>query len=716
MRVSQSTFPYKKIAITGFLFASFFLLLSRLYHHLIPLFKHLVSWLNTLELAGYYPFSLPWLIGLFIVYTVMGISPQQNRLSRLIIVSVFCFFLIRYLWWRVAFSLNLDTTINSIFSCLLILIEIALIISPLWQFILTLNIKTRIPQAEKMSVAVKEGVYNPTVDIFIPSYNEPVEVIKRTIVACQAIEYEPKRVYLLDDGNRDFVRRLCEELNCGYITRKNRLHAKAGNLNNALQQTSGELIAVFDADFVPTTDFLRETVGFFQDSRLALLQTYQSFYSPDPICRNLGIDKILPTEVDIFSRYYQRIRDSINTAICYGSSFVVRRKHLEEIGGFVCGTLSEDYHTGIRLAAEGYKVIYLEKSLSAGLSAENCFGHVRQRRRWARGTIQTLFIPENPLKVKGLKWWQRCAHLEGIFQWFLSPIRLVLLLLPLAYTLFQVVPLRATLEELINFLFPLYFVQISIFSWLNFRSRSVLMSEVYNLVTATPISIEIIQTLMEPFRAIFRVTPKGIKQDGYYFNWGLASPLIFFFILNLINLFSVSKRRGLFMGIIDFNLIIFWNIYNLVVLAWAIAALVEKPKPDVYQWLSVNFPVVFQDEERSYRGIVTKMCEIGAEITFDTELKPRAGGRLLFANKGLSLEVKEIIPLKKPQEFKLLFSDLSLTQYRQLIKMLFCQPNQWQPENTPNELTMLWLLTKSFFAVFWDLIRFNFIQPRRHQR
>lgn len=712
MRVSHSAPPYKKLAIIGFIVASFFLLSLRLYRHLIPLFENFVTRLNTSGFAEYYPFFLPWLIGLLIVNTFMYIFPKQNRLSRLIIISVFCFFLLRYIWWRIFFYVNRETAVNFLFSCLLILIEIALIVSPLWQFILTLNLKTRIPQAEKVSVAVKEGVYNPSVDIFIPSYNEPVEVIKRTIVACQAIEYEPKKVYLLDDGNRDYVRRLCEELNCGYITRENRLHAKAGNLNNALQKTSGDLIVVFDADFVPTTDFLRETVGFFQDSQLALLQTYQSFYSPDPICRNLGIDNLLPTEVDIFSRYYQRIRDSINTAICYGSSFVVRRKHLERIGGFVCGTLSEDYHTGIRLVAEGYKVIYLEKSLSAGLSAENCFGHIRQRKRWARGTIQTLFIPENPLRVKGLRWWQRLAHLEGIFQWFLSPIRLILLLLPLTYTLFQIVPIRATLEELIYFLFPLYFVQISIFSWLNFRSRSVLMSEVYNLVTAIPVSLEIIQTLINPFQSIFKVTPKGIKQDGYYFNWRLASPLIFFFILNLINLHTVSRRRELFTGVIDFNLIVFWNIYNLAILAWAIAALVEKPKPDVYQWLDVNFPVVFQSEGVSYRGVVTKMCEIGAEIVFNTTLKPTAGGRLLFTNNGLSLEVKKITPLEKHETFKLIFSDLSLTQYRQLIKMLFCQPNQWQPKNTPGELTMLWLLTKSLFTVFWDVIRFKLTQKK----
>lgn len=653
---------------------------------------------------------LPLIISIFIVKITIILSPKQQKWSRIIIIFTSLFLMIRYFWWRWNFTLNLSDYANSIFSISLFFMEIALILSPYWQMILTLNINSRKSQADRMEEAVKQGIYQPTVDILIPSYNEPLEVVKRTIVGCQAIEYNHKKIYFLDDGNRQEIKELCEQLNCNYITRENRLHAKAGNLNNALTQTQGELIAVFDADFVPTTNFLTRSIGFFQDLKIALLQTYQSFYSQDPIARNLGLEDKIPPDVDIFSRYYQRVRDSINTALCYGSSFVISRKSLEKIGGFITTSLSEDYHTGIRLAAENYQVIYLEESLSAGLSAENIFGYIRQRQRWARGTIQTLFIAENPLFIKNFKWWQKIAHLEGILQWFLSPLRVILLLLPLAYNLFDLIPLQTNVEEIIYFFFPFYFVQMLIFSWLNFRSRSILMSEVYNVVTAVPITIEILQTLINPFQSIFKVTPKGIKNNHYYFNGKLASPLIFFLIINLFNLFNLLQKwsndnaSGI-VSTIDLKIVLFWNIYNLFLIIVSIIALIEIPKFDSYQWLKVNKPVILKNHGQMYQGMVIKMSEIGAEIKLNSSVKISNTGELEFILEKLSLPIQRFFYLREKDTLKVIFTPLSLSQYRQVIEILFCQPNTWIHQQTPTELKSLWLLIKALFSISFNLIK-----------
>lgn len=653
---------------------------------------------------------LPLIIGISIVQITMILSPNQQKWSRIIIVFTSLFFMIRYFWWRSTSTLNLSDSVNSIFSISLFLIEIAFIFSPFWQTILTLNIKSRKPQADRMEEAVKQGIYQPTVDILIPSYNEPLEVVKRTIVGCQAMVYNHKKIYLLDDGDRQEIKELCAELDCNYITRENRLHAKAGNLNHALNQTKGELIVVFDADFIPTTNFLTRSIGFFQDLKIGLLQTYQSFYSNDPIAKNLGLEDKIPPDVDIFSRYYQLVRDSINTALCYGSSFVVRREYLARIGGFITESLSEDYHTGIRLSAENYQVIYLEESLSAGLSAENTFGYIRQRQRWARGTIQTLFTKENPLFIKNFKWWQKLAHLEGILQWFLSPLRLVLLLLPLAYTFLSIVPLKASFEEIIYFFLPFYFVQMFIFSWLNFRSRSALISEVYNIVTAIPVTIEILQTLINPFQSIFKVTPKGIKNDDYYFNWKLASPLIFLLGINLFNLFNLlqglmNNDTANISNIFGLNIVLFWNLYNLLIILLSIIVLVEIPKPDSYQWLKVNKSIVLKSGNQIYQGIVTKMSEIGAEINFNSPVKISNSGELEFLMEELSLPFQSACFIRKKNTIKVIFTPLSLFQYRQVIKILFCQPNTWIHQQTPKELKSLWLLIKALFSISFNLIK-----------
>lgn len=668
-------------------------------------------WLKVSEFNSY----LPLIIGILIVQITMGLSPQQKKWSRIIIVSTFLFFMIRYFWWRSHYTLNLSDSINGIFSISLFLMELILIISPFWQSILMLKIKNRKPQADKMSEAVKEGIYQPTVDILIPSYNEPLEVVKRTIVGCQEIEYNRKKIYLLDDGDREEIKQLCQELNCYYLTRENHLYAKAGNLNHALTKTNGELIVVFDADFIPTTNFLIRTAGFFQDIKIGLLQTYQSFYSHDPIARNLGLEDKIPTEVEIFSRYYQPIRDSINTALCYGSSFVVRRESLIKIGGFVTNTLSEDYHTGIRLASENYQVIYLEESLSAGLSAENIFGHIRQRKRWARGTIQTLFIKENPLIIKGLKWWQRIAHLEGIFQWFNSPIRVIFLLLPLAYNSLNIIPIKANLDETIYFFFPFYFVQLLTFSWINYRTRSALLADIYNVVTAVALTEEIIQTIISPFSSIFKVTPKGTKNDNYYFNWYLASPLIFIFIINIITFFNLlnelnNNNIAYVTNSLSLNLILFWNIYNLIILALSLLVMLDIPKFDSYQWLTMRKKVRIITPNQNYESFTDKLCEIGAEINLNSSGEIPTQGKIEFISDGLLLEFKTIKNYDRNNTIKIIFTRVSLSEYRQLIKMIFCPPNRWNYQQTPRELKSFWLLIRALFVTPLQLLKTNVIK------
>ncbi|MDP1845686.1 MAG: glycosyltransferase, partial [Candidatus Moranbacteria bacterium] len=197
----------------------------------------------------------------------------------------------------------------------------------------------------------------PTVDMMVTVVHEPLDILKRTLVGCTHQEYPKDRfkVYVLDDGHRDEVRELAASLGCAYLRRPDRpLHAKAGNINHALTQSNGELVAMFDVDHVPSTSFLKETVGFFQDSKVAFVQTPHHFYNPDIFQRNLRLEQELKNEQALFFRMVQAGRDRHNSAFFAGSSGIFRRAPLEEIGGFQTQTISEDLHTSLILHSRGY--------------------------------------------------------------------------------------------------------------------------------------------------------------------------------------------------------------------------------------------------------------------------------------------------------------------------------------------------------------------------
>jgi len=165
-----------------------------------------------------------------------------------------------------------------------------------------------------------------------------------------------------------------------YITRPDNRHAKAGNLNHALQQTDGELVAIFDCDHVPTRAFLKTSVGWFQrDPRCAMLQTPHHFFSPDPFERNLGTLRRIPNEGALFYGLVQDGNDFWNATFFCGSCAIIRRAPLMEIGGIAVETVTEDAHTALKLHRRGYTTAYINEAQAAGLATESLSAHVSQR-------------------------------------------------------------------------------------------------------------------------------------------------------------------------------------------------------------------------------------------------------------------------------------------------------------------------------------------------
>lgn len=280
------------------------------------------------------------------------------------------------------------------------------------------------------------------VDVFITTYNEPVSLLRATVVCAMSMRY-PHKTYLLDDGDRAEVRELAREIGCEYIARSERTHAKAGNLNNGLKNTGGEFIVTLDADHVPMPDMIEQLIGFFGDPTVGIVQTSQDFYNLDSFQHvRLQQNGQLWQQQELFFGVIQPGKDTYNAAFYCGSPAMCRRSAIEEIGGFATETITEDMHTGLRLQKKQKKVLYYNQTVARGLAPQTFTGFAMQWRRWGHGAFQVLRC-ENPLFGKGLTLGQRICYFSSFYAYWISYQKLFLILTPIFCLLTGIFPLAA---------------------------------------------------------------------------------------------------------------------------------------------------------------------------------------------------------------------------------------------------------------------------------
>lgn len=281
-----------------------------------------------------------------------------------------------------------------------------------------------------------------TVDIFITVAGEPVEIVAKTVRAARAIRYEKKQVYILNDGrvaqkeNWTEIENLARDLEVFCITRTVPGGAKAGNLNNALAQTGGELVAVFDADHVPHPDFLKRTAVYFTDPRLGFVQTpqyYQNFFENT-------VAQAAWDQQKLFFGPLMNGKNNHNAVIMCGTNMLIRRTALEDVGGFVQESIAEDFLTGLRIHAAGYRSVYVPIVLAKGLAPFDLASYARQQFRWARGSLEAL-VSQNPLLTRGLTFAQRIEYASSATYFLTGPITLITASLPIVFFLTGEVPL-----------------------------------------------------------------------------------------------------------------------------------------------------------------------------------------------------------------------------------------------------------------------------------
>jgi cellulose synthase (UDP-forming) len=480
--------------------------------------------------------TVPMEAGQQAVLTVTGIvafviiNQFESRGAGLVLVIMSILVTARYLFWRVSDTIVFDTATREFLSIGLILAE-----AYAGMLLVLAYFQTTLPLDRKPVPLPSDPAAWPMIDVYIPTYNESLELVRYTVLAALNLDWPRDKinVWILDDGRRDQFRAFAEACGCGYIIRPDNKGAKAGNLNHALRHTNGEFIAIFDCDHAPTRAFLQMTVGWLmRDARIAMVQTPHHFYSPDPFERNLAYKMPVPNEGLLFYGVIQPGNDLWNAAFFCGSCAVIRRTALEEIGGVPTETVTEDCHCSFRMQQRGWHTAFLRVPLAAGLATERLALHIGQRLRWGRGMIQILRLEWTPF-AHGLRPIQRLCYFASSFSFLFSLPRLVFLTSPLAFLFFGQNIIAASPLAIIAYAGSHIFHTFATTARMNGPHRHSFWSEIYEAVMAVPLLPVALLALWNPRKGRFNVTSKGGTLARGYLDLRVVAPNVILLILLL---------------------------------------------------------------------------------------------------------------------------------------------------------------------------------------
>jgi cellulose synthase (UDP-forming) len=375
-----------------------------------------------------------------------------------------------------------------------------------------------------------------SVDVYVCTYDEPVEVVLATLAGCRALTY-PHTTYLLDDGRRPEMEELARLAGARYMTRPDNSHAKAGNINAALPRTGGELVFVLDADHVPMPDALDALVGYFDDEKMAVVQSPHDFSNHDSVQHYM----VGRHEQSLFYRVICPGKDRHGAAFWCGSAALIRRPALLSIGGVATETIAEDFHTTIRLQRHGWRSRYHDEVLVQGLAPHDLDGYLLQRDRWARGNLAVFTLSESPLRARSLRPAQRLSYFASLFAYLAPPMRL-LLLTTLAVVLWTgALPMKLSVAALAALWAPSVILNLSAGSALARGYMRIAETTHFELLTME-IYTRALRCAIVPGKTAFRVTPKqGIDAGG----WPAVAKL------RLVALCAVVLSAGIAVRLID---------------------------------------------------------------------------------------------------------------------------------------------------------------------
>lgn len=511
---------------------------------------------------------------------------RDRNMHRTLLLACAALLAARYAWWRATETLAPPGwTLDMLASWSLFGLEAVALLGNMSAFLIMTRRKDRSREADA-NLGWWGHAQVPRVAILIATYNEDFEVLERTIVGAKSLRHSNKEVLVLDDGRRDWLRDYCEKLGVRYIRRSENKGSKAGNVNHALECLAADavqpdFVAVLDADFVPHYGFISRTLALFHDPDVGLVQTPQHFFNADPIQHNLGISRSYPDEQRFFFDHVQPSRDGWGIAFCCGTSSVTRWTALEQIGGLPTESITEDFMLTLKLQNAGWKTVYLEEPLTEGLAPEGLKEYLTQRARWCLGLMQIARSSLGPFAKSNLRIRDRWSVIDSMLFWSTTfSFRLAALVYPLLYWFLNVTVVDARLADVISY-FGTYYLMIMVA--LNNLSRGMvvpILNDVSQLIGAIPITKAAFVGILKPKGHPFVVTAKGGDRSSIIVQWRILAPFAACLFLTLLGLaLGIASDRFAFNDAGDGKgVILFWTLYNILVLAVTIIACIELPR------------------------------------------------------------------------------------------------------------------------------------------
>ncbi|GLR45631.1 cellulose synthase catalytic subunit (UDP-forming) [Mesorhizobium amorphae] len=677
--------------------------------------------------------------GMCVVVAMMVLKLlRPDGIWRLIALAFGTAIVMRYVYWRTTSTLPpFNQLENFIPGVLLYLAELySVMMLALSLFVVALPLPSRPSRASSNDRM-------PTVDVFIPTYNEDPELLANTMAAAKGMDYpiENVTVWLLDDGgtlqkrNSDKIgdannaerrhtqlQKLCADLGVNYLTRDRNEHAKAGNLNNGLSRSTGELIAVFDADHAPARDFLKETVGYFdEDPRLFLVQTPHFFLNPDPVERNLRTFEKMPSENEMFYGIIQRGLDKWDASFFCGSAAVLRRSALVETNGFSGVSITEDCETAIELHARGWHSVYVDKPLIAGLQPATFASFIGQRSRWAQGMMQILRFRFPPLK-RGLSIPQRLCYMSSTLFWLFPFPRAIFLVAPLFYLFFDLQIFTASGGEFMAYTLAYMIVNLMMQNYLYGAFRWPWVSELYEYVQTVHLLPAVISVILNPRKPTFKVTAKDESISSSRLS-EIGKPFFIIFGVLLIGVAMTVYKVYAEPYKADVTLVVGgWNLLNLIMAGCALGVVSERGERAATRRVKVSRRCDFDINGKWYQGTIEDVSAHGARVTVlgaqleDLAKDARTGIRFkLFADGTeavLPVTIRNFERTSEGLAVGCLYQPSQAVHHRLVADLIFANSKQWEQfqlsrRGNPGLLRgTFWFLRMAIFQTYRGLVYF----------
>lgn len=560
---------------------------------------------------------------------------RKNILLVLVVISS-----IIYIGWRIFFTLPFQ------YGLLSVIFGIALVVAETVAVLEAFSHYRNMRVSESPEKPPVPAYMYPEVDILVATHSEDVELLYKTLNGCLFLKYPDKskvHVYLCDDTARPEMQQLAARMGVGYFGMAENKDAKAGNLNHALARTKSPLVVTLDADMIPTSDFLMETVPYFSlpkmikeegvwrlrteeeldvREKVGFVQTPQSFYNADMFQFNLHADKNVPNEQDYFFREVNIGRNRTNSVVYAGSNTVIAREALDTVGGIRTGTITEDFATGLDIQAAGYTTYAIDTVVAHGLAPKDFKSLIKQRQRWARGCVQVLrstkfLFGELPFRAK-------VSYMVCFLYWWTFLRRLIYILSPILFVVFGIVVVDCSLWELLLIWLPSYLIYNRALRVMSGNIRNVRWSNMVDTILFPYLIIPVIAETFGVRMHKFYVTPKQ-KATSKNSEFKYAIPHIILALLSILGLayciydFIVYQSFG---GIIIF----YWLCVNLYTLLNAIVFIAGRVNYRNDERFYAHVPVTLTVGQLEMEGETADLSENGlAVLLAEPEFLPYEG-------------------------------------------------------------------------------------------